>query len=221
VSQTQDPLPDGARAAKRPTTVLAGRYGHPLHPALVALPIGFWTASVLLDLGSRVVDAAPTAAHAAWWLLGLGVLAALAAACFGFLDLLAIPPGTRAWQVALAHMSCNLGATTLFAVAWVVRRDDVAPAGGTSWPHLLLSLAALVLLGAGGFLGGELAYRYGVRVADEQSQADGFTSRTGGRRRAVPAGGGDGGAVPAARADDAVPADRGSGTRSPRTTKES
>jgi uncharacterized membrane protein len=203
MSSTQDPLPDAARAAKRPTTVLAGRYGHPLHPALVALPIGIWTASVLLDLGSHVVDAAPTAAHAAWWLLGLGVLSALAAAGLGFLDLLAIPPGTRAWQVALTHMGCNLGATTLFAVAWLVRRDDVAPAAGTSWPDLLLSLVALALLGAGGFLGGELAYRYGVRVADEQTQADGFTSRAGAGRRA------------------AVRADRNSGAGSPRTKKES
>jgi hypothetical protein len=30
------------------------------------------------------------------------------------------------------------------------------------------------VLGAGGFLGGELAYRYGVRVADEATQARGY-----------------------------------------------
>jgi uncharacterized membrane protein len=165
--------------AKRPTTPLAGRYGHPLHPALVAVPIGAWTASVVLDVGSRVASSpasAATAAHAAWWLLAIGVLGALAAATLGFLDLVAIPPGTRAWRTGLAHMSCNLAATTLFAVAWVVRRDDVGPTGGTSWGHLVLSLVALALLGAGGFLGGELAYRYGVRVADEGTQATGFVA---------------------------------------------
>jgi len=162
-------------AAKHPITVLAGRYGHPLHPAVVAVPIGAWIASVLLDVASRFIDAAPTAAHAAWWLLAIGVLGALAAAGLGFLDLLVIPPGTRVWRVGLAHMSCNLTATTLFAVAWFVRRDDVAPATGTSWPHLLISLVALVVLSAGGYLGGELAYRYGVRVADEEAQATGFT----------------------------------------------
>jgi uncharacterized membrane protein len=163
--------------AKRPTTMLAGRYGHPLHPALVAVPIGAWTASVVLDVGSRVAGSpasAATASHAAWWLLAIGVLSALAAASVGFLDLVAIPPGTRAWRTGLLHMSCNLAATTLFAVGWVVRRDDVGPTDGTSWGHLLLSLVALALLGAGGFLGGELAYRYGVRVADEGTQASGF-----------------------------------------------
>ena len=180
-------------SAKHPTTVLAGRYGHPLHPALVALPIGAWTASVVLDVASRFISAAPTAAHAAWWLLGLGVLGALGAASLGFLDLVAISPGTRVWRTGLAHMGCNLTATALFAVAWIVRRDDVAPAAGTSWPHLLLSLVALAVLGAGGYLGGELAYRYGVRVADEQTQATGFT---------VPGGAGagaDAGVAPAAR----------------------
>jgi uncharacterized membrane protein len=178
-------------SAKHPTTVLAGRYGHPLHPALVAVPIGAWTASVVLDVASRFVDAAPTAAHAAWWLLGLGVLGALGAAGLGFLDLMAITPGTRAWRVGLTHMGCNLTATALFAVAWFVRRDDVAPAAGTSWPHLLLSLVALAVLGAGGYLGGELAYRYGVRVADEQTVPGNPEGGIGGS--------GDAGAAPSAR----------------------
>jgi uncharacterized membrane protein len=173
--------------AKQPTTVLAGKYGHPLHPALVAVPIGAWTASVVFDLGSHVVSSptsAATAAHAAWWLLALGVLGALAAATVGFLDLVAIPPGTRAWRTGLLHLSCNLSATALFAVAWVVRRDDVAPTSGTSWGHLVLSLVALALLGAGGYLGGELAYRYGVRVADEGTQGTGFVALGGAARNA-------------------------------------
>jgi len=167
----------GMDAAKRPTTVLAGRYGHPLHPALVAIPIGAWTASVVLDVASRLFGSpasAATATHAAWWLLALGVLGALAAAALGFLDLVAIPTGTRAWRVGLTHMTCNLTATVLFAVGWFLRRDDVAPAGGTPWRYVVLSLVALALLGAGGFLGGELAYRYGVRVADEATQATGY-----------------------------------------------
>jgi hypothetical protein len=94
-------------------------------------------------------------------------------------------------------MGCNLTATALFAVAWFVRRDDVAPAAGTSWPHLLLSLVALAVLGAGGYLGGELAYRYGVRVADEQTQATGHTVP--GNPEGGIGGSGDAGAAPSAR----------------------
>jgi hypothetical protein len=32
------------------------------------------------------------------------------------------------------------------------------------------------MIGASGFLGGRLAYHYGVRVADESVQAEGFRS---------------------------------------------
>jgi uncharacterized membrane protein len=160
--------------AKQPTTVLAGPYGHPLHPALVAVPIGAWVCSVILDLASRFADDGADAAHAAWWLLGLGVLGALVAATIGFLDLVAIPTGTRAWRTGLLHMACNLTATVLFALGWFLRRDDVAPSAGTESGHLVLSVVALVLVSAGGYLGGELAYRYGVRVADEATQATGY-----------------------------------------------
>jgi uncharacterized membrane protein len=161
------------RNAKRPTTPLAGPYGHPLHPAMVAVPIGAWVGSVVLDIASRFVDDQAAASHAGWWLLGLGVLGALAAGTIGFFDLIGIAPHTRAWRIALVHLSCTLSATTLFAIAWLLRRDQPAPAEGTSNGHLALSLAALAVLAVGGYLGGELAYRYGVRVADEQDQLAG------------------------------------------------
>ena len=161
------------RNAKRPTTLLAGPYGHPLHPALVTIPIGAWVGSVVLDVASRFVDDQATASHAAWWLLGLGVLGAVAAGSIGFFDLLGIAPHTRAWRIVLIHLTCMLSATALFAIAWLLRRDQPAPADGTSYGYLALSAVALVVLTVGGFLGGELAYRYGVRVAEEQDQIAG------------------------------------------------
>ncbi|WP_233223638.1 hypothetical protein [Amycolatopsis sp. CA-128772] len=39
---------------------------------------------------------------------------------------------------------------------------------------LVLSAAALVVLAASGYLGGKPAYRYGVRVAAETTQAEGY-----------------------------------------------
>ncbi len=47
----------------------------------------------------------------------------------------------------------------------------------TSIGQIVLSAAALVFLGVSGFLGGMLAYRYGVRVAAETDQAEGYRSR--------------------------------------------
>lgn len=39
---------------------------------------------------------------------------------------------------------------------------------------LVLSALSLAELGVSGFLGGKLAYRYGVRVASETTQVEGY-----------------------------------------------
>jgi uncharacterized membrane protein len=52
---------------------------------------------------------------------------------------------------------------------------------------LALSIVALVVLSASGFLGGKLAYRYGVRVADERTQAEGFATPATTAERTAPA----------------------------------
>jgi uncharacterized membrane protein len=170
-----DPV-DALEQAKRPVTALAGRYGHPLHPALVTVPIGAWAASLVFDVASHLVDDGRFLAQGSRWLIGIGVLGALAAAMVGVLDLLAIPTGTRAFRVALVHMSLNLAVTAAYAAGFVIRGGDPpapVPAGPLAW-----SVAALVVLGVSGYLGGMLAYRYGVRVADEATQASGYRTAT-------------------------------------------
>jgi uncharacterized membrane protein len=158
--------------AKEPITRLAGPYGHPLHPALVSVPIGAWTASFVFDLASRAVSSPQVLAEGSRWLIGLGILGALAAALVGFLDLLAIPTGTRAFRIALLHMSLNLSATALYAVGFFVR--DAHPTGAVPIGQIVLSAVALAAVGIGGFLGGELVFRHGVRVAEESTQAEAF-----------------------------------------------
>jgi len=158
--------------AKQPVTVLAGRYGHPLHPALVAVPIGAWVASFVFDIASHLVSDPGFLAQGSRWLIAVGVLGALAAALVGFLDLFAIPPGTRAFRIGLLHMSINLAVTVAYAIGFLIR--DGAGRGPVSWGQLALSAVALAALGVSGYLGGELAYHYGVRVADEATQARGY-----------------------------------------------
>ena len=159
--------------AKRPLSPLAGPYGHPFHPILVSVPIGAWVASLVFDIASRVSDDdAEMFAEGAYWLIAIGILGALAAAIFGVMDLLTIPRGTTAFKTGLTHMALNLGVVVIFVVNFLVRKSDgyesVKPL------HVTLTIVALALLGASGWLGGKLAYRYGVRVADETTQSDGF-----------------------------------------------
>src|ERR1700746_271747 len=94
--------------AKQPVTVLAGTYGHPLHPILVTVPIGAWVTSLGFDIASHPVHPAALLAEGSRWLLGVGVIGAARASCFGVLDLFALPERTRARRTAVIHASLNL-----------------------------------------------------------------------------------------------------------------
>ena len=160
---------------KRPVTPLAGPYGHPFHPILVTVPIGAWISSFVFDLASLNADRTRVFTEGAYWLIAIGVLGALAAALFGFLDLLAIPRGTRAFRTGILHLALNLSVTAAFAVSWLLRRGDLDDPDGVAVGLIVLSAVALAALGLSGWLGGKLSYRYGVRVADEATQREGFT----------------------------------------------
>ena len=164
-----------SQSAKQPVSaVLAGPYGHPFHPILVTVPIGAWIASLVFDLASYVHDRPAFLVEGSRWLIALGVLGALAAASVGALDFLAIPTGTRARRTAVVHLTLNLTITCAYAGNFWWRQNltvdqDPIPAG-----PLVLSVLSVAALSVSGYLGGKLAYRYGVRVADEDTQAEGY-----------------------------------------------
>jgi uncharacterized membrane protein len=161
--------------AKRPSTILAGTYGHPLHPVLVTVPIGAWVTSLVFDVASHVVDDPGFLVKGSVWLIAVGVVGATAAAMLGFLDFLGIQPGTVAFRTGLAHLSLSLLITVAYGAAWAWRAaggPEPEPVGAAQLALSAISLAALAVSGS---LGGRLAYRYGVRVADEKTQAEGFT----------------------------------------------
>src|SRR5690242_1912380 len=93
--------------AKHPRNILAGQYGHPTHPVMVTIPIGAWTASVIFDIVGLAGHDEPAFAQGATWLVGIGIIGALAAAIFGLLDLSVIPRRTKAFATGLTHMSLN------------------------------------------------------------------------------------------------------------------
>ena len=161
--------------AKRPVTALAGPYGHPFHPILVTVPIGSWVASLVFDIASRLTAQPAFLTEGSTWLIAIAVVGALLAAAVGFLDLFAIPTGTRAFRTGLAHMGLNLAVVAGYTANFLWRRATEG-VGAVAWGPLLLSAVCLAALAVSGSLGGKLAYRYGVRVADEAAQADGYRS---------------------------------------------
>lgn len=167
---------DPQQQAKHPVTMLAGPYGHPVHPILVTVPIGAWTASLVFDIASHLTAGPGFLAQGSLWLIAVGVIGALAAACAGFLDLFGIPARTRAFRTALAHMTVNLAVTAAYAAGFAWRYGSYHHPGSVAAGQIALSAVSLAGLAASGYLGGKLAYRYGVRVADETTQAAGYTS---------------------------------------------
>lgn len=123
--------------------------GHPLHPVLVSVPIGSWTAATLLDLTGG--DAA-----AARRLTGFGVLSAVPAALTGANDWLSTAGAER--RVGLVHAVANDVGLTLYTASWLARRRGHRAKGA------LLGLAGLAVTGLAGWLGGHLAYGLGVGV---------------------------------------------------------
>lgn len=163
---------DELERAKRPKSILAGPYGHPFHPVLVAVPIGAWVASVVFDLVALISTDEAVFAEGAYWLIGIGVVGALLAAVFGLIDLLAIPRGTKVFRTGLTHMTLNLIVVALFVISFAIRAGQGSEEASVA--GFVLSLFGVGILGASGWLGGQLAYHYGVRVAGEDTQREGY-----------------------------------------------
>lgn len=167
-------MTDPLYQAKRPVSVLAGPYGHPVHPILVTVPIGAWVTGLVFDIASRLVGDPAFLTKGAVWLIAVGIAGALAAAAVGFLDLFGIPTGTPAFRTGVVHMTLNLAVTAAYAgnLAWRIGGYDRP--GRVMVAQIVLSAVSLAALAVSGFLGGRLAYSYGVRVADETTQAHGY-----------------------------------------------
>lgn len=122
--------------------------GHPLHPLLVTIPIGFWSGAMVFDTLSQP-DAADT-------LIGLGTLSALPAAFTGLSDWRETLGGER--RVGLVHAALNNAAVVLFTASYVARRTGRRPLG------ISLTLAGMGLVSVSGWLGGHLVYALGIGV---------------------------------------------------------
>jgi uncharacterized membrane protein len=165
----------GMRQAKRPVSaLLAGPYGHPYHPMLVTVPIGMWVASLVFDIASHLVGKPGFLTQGSEWLIAAGILGALAAGLVGFVDMAAIPMGTRASRTANAHMWINLALTFAYAGNFAWRYRTYSQGAPVDVRMLALSAVCVATLTVSGYLGGKLAYSFGVRVADESWQAQGY-----------------------------------------------
>lgn len=142
-------LTRGGETALRTKDFLNGVWvGHPLHPALVSVPIGAWTAGVLLDLTGNE--------EAADAVLGVGILASLPTAASGVADWADTADKPR--RLGVIHALLNTGALGLLSGSWLARRTGQRGLG------VSLSTLGWGIVLASGWIGGEMSYRLGTNV---------------------------------------------------------
>ena len=135
--------------------------GHPLHPVLTDLPIGFWTTSAVLDAAGLERGSDLT--------LKLGTVSALATAVTGYAQWHDLQNLEAPRRLGTLHAMLNITATACYGASWVLRDR------GDRTPGLVLSTTGLVITSVSGLLGGDLAYKLGIgvsRVAFEEPAGD-------------------------------------------------
>ncbi len=122
--------------------------GHPVHPVVVTVPIGAWISAAVLDLaGERA---------AARRVVALGLAAVPAAVLAGLADYADLDTAQR--RTGVAHAVANAAAAGLAVSSFACRRADRHAAG------VVLNALGVAATGAGGALGGHLAYAQGAGV---------------------------------------------------------
>ncbi|NYF56307.1 Rieske 2Fe-2S domain-containing protein [Micromonospora purpureochromogenes] len=129
--------------------------GHPLHPAMVQVPVGAWISAAVLDL-------LPGQRRAATTLIGLGTVSALPAAVAGLNDWAALARDQR--RVGLVHAASNSVALVFYAGSLAARMRG-RHGMGRALAYLGLSAAS-----AGAYIGGHLAYKQGAQVSQSISE---------------------------------------------------
>ncbi len=137
--------------------------GHPIHPILITLPIGFWVATLLADIGFWWT-ATDGWATAALWLLGAAIVAAALAAVAGLIDFLGderIRALGEAWLHAIGNVLAVL--VSLFSFYWRYSHGaaGVLPVG------MISSFIVVGIILFTGWKGGEMVFRRRVAVQDE------------------------------------------------------
>jgi uncharacterized membrane protein len=148
--------------------------GHPLHAILVAIPIGLWTFALVEDAAAYFVADPLPWKMVALYCIGGGIAGGVLAAITGLIDYAGIP-SPHVKRVATFHMVINSIALALYAGSFFLRWR--APAvQEMAVPPVILSTAGFLLVGVGGWLGGELVYRLGVGV-DEAKEGEPATRK--------------------------------------------
>ncbi|MEA2524305.1 MAG: hypothetical protein QOF73_1532 [Thermomicrobiales bacterium] len=141
----------GQEAPRPLKDALVGTWlGHPLHPAVVQFPIGFWTSSLALDLAGQ--------AKAADLTLALGLASTPGAVLTGMAQWQDATTNEAPRRLGALHASLNGVATVLYGASLLQRRRGNRTSG------MALAAAGYAIANASAWVGGDLAYDRAIGV---------------------------------------------------------
>ncbi len=148
---------------------------HPIHPMLVALPIGLWIGGFVF-YALAAMGAEPRLASAGFFAILGGCIGAALTAVPGVIDLFgSVPPRSSARKRGYLHGALNVLALILFiVVAW----RQGGPWDLADRTSLLLALLGVITIGVSGWLGGTLVYRNQIGVDRRYANAGKLKERS-------------------------------------------
>jgi uncharacterized membrane protein len=153
----------------KPSYLVKGLPGHPLHPPLTDLTIGTYSFATIAAILAKTSLVERNAAYAWWIALVVGLASTALTATTGFIDWIAIEWGSELWKTATAHLTAVLAATGAFLAAVLVGHHGHTH-GTVSGGGFALTLVGFVLLTTGGRLGGAVVFVHGMRVLNLVSE---------------------------------------------------
>lgn len=145
---------------------LQGKWmGHPLHAAVVHVPMGLWPAAFLFDLLNLAGVSPEFLGLVSFLAILLGLLAVLLAVPTGWMDWMEIKREKPAWKLGLAHMIINGLASLVWLVNLIVRIPGLGEAERVTGTAVGLSAFGFVFLAIGAWLGGRMVFDQGTSIA--------------------------------------------------------
>ncbi len=160
----------GGKAGQKVANFLHGTWlGHPLHSVLTDVPIGSWTAALVLDAMDEISgrEEFGRGADAA---VAVGIAGAVGSAVTGLTDWHKIDGEAR--RIGLTHGLMNATALACYTASFVLRRRKARQAGRG------FSLIGYAISSAAAYLGGHLVYskQIGVDHTADQKPPDNFVA---------------------------------------------
>jgi nitrite reductase/ring-hydroxylating ferredoxin subunit/uncharacterized membrane protein len=145
------------RPGQRLKSFLHGTWlGHALHPVIVDIPLGAWTAAIIADLVALGGGIRPNVGD---FCVLVGVLASYAALITGYTDFHETAGHER--NVGTAHGLTMTTVILLYTASWLVRWLG---GGGAHGLAVVMAVIGYALMLGGAYLGGDLVFKLGTMV---------------------------------------------------------